>query len=287
MREREVSSNQLQAVNDRQARNKPISLVADLYCRLHQMPKGMRHFFAHEIVPSVFTGEKRSLSEDSKKLLNGSKVEVFGSENIPKSGPVVFVANHWSGGPVYGNWTYTLISREVARAREDASKDIRWIVNGDASVPVSGLPLPFSSRFIRKFANTYSMHVVGSDDRASGFKIRDSFKRGELIGLFPEQDWTKTLQEGEEASGMLLSALSNVRRDGLVCPVGVYNVDNRNNLYARFGQPFGISYIFEISRPLPRGNVDRTRVYKRVADLLMRRINPLVPPWYRMPEIKK
>jgi hypothetical protein len=58
---------------------------------------------------AVYRGGKLLLSEASKNLLSGCHKDITGAENIPKSGPLLIICNHWKDGPLWGMWQSFLI----------------------------------------------------------------------------------------------------------------------------------------------------------------------------------
>lgn len=254
--------------------------AARTYFQFKEMPQETRDFIVDEIVPSVLRGEKRGLAHDAEVLLAPYEApQVDGAENIPLSGPVLFIANHWGEGPLEGHWTHPAISREIPKRRVD-SGNVAWVINGNLHLPISGLPLPFSSRYCRQTAEAYGQHIVSNDGNLhSGIRIIRDFRRGGAIGLYPEAEWSTHLKAGDENAGALVCALA--RTDGLICPVGVYS-DLSDKLFVRFGRALNTSVIRQRSYPLPNDADQRKQVYGRVANFLMRKIDPLVHPKYRL-----
>ncbi len=228
-------------------------------------PAGQK-YFDEVVLPSMLRCEKRS-SLDCKELLCGYEMRVEAEDRIPKTGPTLFVINHWSKGPLRAWWHSYMVSDSSRRQR---GQDTRWIMQDALELAVgkfrTGREVPLLSAMQRLFIDTYGLVEVSSSfKKKKDLSVRNvirQFEMGEALGLAPELKASTVLKRGNKRAGQLVNLLARRRPDGNIQPVYAYCRGNQLSL--RFGEAKKIGDFAGSD-------------YQLVSDRLMGEIQKLVP----------
>lgn len=137
---------------------------------------------------------RRSLVDDCIALWDriepGPVLE--GRENIPRSGAVVLVANHYQRRGLWIAWPGAVITAAVAD-RRSPEPPIHWLVTGGLRWMQwrrKGPEMPLTRWVLRTVADTYVMAALpldGEAERAAGIRrwLRWA-AAGDAVGVFPE-----------------------------------------------------------------------------------------------------
>jgi len=253
------------------------------YMGIHKLSPKAKHFFLSEMAPSIIRGERRKLSYDATVLLEDFRLIEESKTKIPNDHtPLLVVGNHWDKGPLHGRWPSYLISKTIADSgRDGKDNEVRWIMQDALEFLRTGKTMPSTEYILDKIITSYNLFKVTASFKREKNKnnhdtldvikrIAKAYADGTPIGLYPEACGTTVLQNGNWRSGFLISFLAKKHPHGLVLPVGQWN--ENKNLHLNFGDPFPIGQF---------ANVRGEEGNKKVADLVMEKIAPLVPKNYR------
>jgi hypothetical protein len=221
----------------------------------------------------IFSGNNRSFHNDSIVLLNGLniRVAIHDQEFIPRSGPGLFVFNHYSRE----GFSILFAAAAIAAA---IPEEMRWVMTGAWTFP--GRPFSkqlrkISEQVFRAIARTYGFTLTPplppnpADQQARTAAIREVFTYIKddpfsLVAFAPEgRDFPGgVLGMPPAGSGKFLLELS--RRLGMVYPVGIF--EEGGALHLRFGAPFDLCSIIRESG-LDPDSASRV-VMERIASLL-------------------
>lgn len=194
------------------------------------------------------------------RLFGGVRSE--GLENLPRTGPMIVVANHPTlAEPLLVPWAtcYRIgrIAYPVAKAEVRRWPIFGWLGSQGGVI------------YVRR----------GEADRASQRQAFGVLEEGEPLVIFPEG----TRSHGGLLKGRNGTALLAMRSGAPVVPVGVIGSQGmlsvraifgpRPRVTVRIGEPFHLPY-------RPDGQIDRAELVA-ATDLLMRRIAELLPPHLR------
>jgi len=194
------------------------------------------------------------------------------ADNIPETGPLVLLANHYERPGLWMVWPAFLAGHLV---RERTGRDTHWIAIQEwESFSVWRIPVPPSiiRRVFERAFHTYGIIAMPSADtpaagRASSMRAAAQLvHEGQIIGLMPEGDVgpTPELLEAREGVGSFLLLLAG--RGARMLPVGIYEEDQR--LVAHFGPAF------ELTAPTDLPKADRDQWAR---DRVMLAIRALLP----------
>ncbi len=146
------------------------------------------------------------------------KWKIYGRNNIPKSGPVILIANHIS------NLDPTVVGSSVKRHVHFLAKEELF------RIPVLGFLLyRFGSFPIKR----------GGNDRKAIKKGLHLLKEHRVIGIFPEGTRSKT---GEIGKGLPGAALFALKSDAVVIPIGIISTYKLfKPLIVNVGQPIDLN----------------------------------------------
>jgi len=225
-------------------------------------------------VSYILLGRPRSLSRDASYALMQTPVPplVRLADNIPETGPLVLLANHYERPGLWMVWPAFLAGHLV---RERTGRDTHWIAIQEwESFSVWRIPVPPSiiRRVFERAFHTYGIIAMPSADtpaagRASSMRAAAQLvHEGQIIGLMPEGDVgpTPELLEAREGVGSFLLLLAG--RGARMLPVGIYEEDQR--LVAHFGPAF------ELTAPTDLPKADRDQWAR---DRVMLAIRALLP----------
>lgn len=182
-----------------------------------------------------------------------ARLKVDGLANLPRSGPVILVSNHFNLGdpPVL---TYVLPRRIVWMAKQELfdTPVIGWLFRAFGLIPV------------RRFEG----------DLKALRKAQGALKRGHVLGMFPEgtRSAGKGLGEGEPGTAFIA-----LRTGAPIVPVAIWGTEgiklprdafrfHGSRISVRFGQPFRLP---ETKRATKEQIADGTReIMEKIAELL-------------------
>ena len=237
-------------------------IFLNYYWKIGELSPQAQKYFFNDFARAILSGGKLSLAEAAKNLLSGFEQEIVGQENIPKTGPVVVVGNHWKQGPMQGMWGHFLASEKV---KEDRGVDVKWIIQDSLELQVSTpfgkiktqREAPTTAYFISKIAQAFDLTVVTAPfkiDRAeANRRKRDKFKlptstfrtlkNGEVVGFYPEAAASHQLVPVWPGSKVLLEKIAKTSPSTQIQPVGILNQERK--LILNFGRPFPIGEAFQ------------------------------------------
>jgi len=205
----------------------------------------------------VIRGILRSMIRGALALL--SDMEVIGKENIPKSGPLLVVGNHFS------------------------------FIDPVAVIGVSPWPLEFLGgtqlpnappivRWIPKMYGVLPVHR-GSVSRSALRGAEQVLEQDGVVGIFPEGgNWATVLRPARPGAAYLAA-----RTEARILPIGIDGVwdifprlreGRKAKVTIRIGQPFGP---FKLTG---RGKARREQI-DEVGHTIMKKIAELIPPQLR------
>lgn len=194
--------------------------------------------FLKLIARSTLRGESLSpevLYRATESLV--SRTIIVGEENIPTSGPTIFLANH-KEGPLCGMWSYFVSYYKIYKARVDSepSKRAPFIITQDNIVKKVRTPfgqkdviVPFIGQFRRLFSKSLNWPIVGVPQFDSNRQIINNQKSG-LLGVFRRilkgeaaiayaQGTHRNDEEFPDKAGEFLSVIRKLCPNSQVVPV--------------------------------------------------------------------
>ena len=179
------------------------------------------------------------------KWLNPS-LKVLGQEYIPRSGPLLLVANHYTN-PGFPSWWITLSSSSVVPT------EIHWIMAAAWTSPdplYTRIITPITFWAFNRLAWVYGftpmppMPPRPSDVTARALAVRQVLAyvrntKNPLVGLAPEgqDEISDGLIMPPDGVGRFIYHLSNAGLD--ILPIGVFEQDDR--LCVHFGSPYHLN----------------------------------------------
>ena len=182
-----------------------------------------------------------------------ARLKVDGLANLPRSGPVILVSNHFNLGdpPVL---TYVLPRRIVWMAKQELfdTPVIGWLFRAFGLIPV------------RRFEG----------DLKALRKAQGALKRGHVLGMFPEgtRSAGKGLGEGEPGTAFIA-----LRTGAPIVPVAIWGTEgiklprdafrfHGSRITVRFGQPFALPETKRATKEQIRGGT--REIMEKIAELL-------------------
>lgn len=191
-----------------------------------------------------------------------SKPEFYGRENIPRTGAVLFTANHLSQWDIF--FMHYLLPRPGF-----------WMTKKEHfEVPIFG-------GWARIFG-AFPVERGAYNREALQFSV-DKIKNGHLVIIFPEGHRSSDFQTGPGHSG---AALVAARADALIVPVGFSGTEkiSRRKEYDAKGKKIKPRVVVRVGQPyrLPREDKNGRRLdLDELSDIMMSKIAELLPPEYQ------
>lgn len=229
-----------------------------------------------ELVSSVSKDRERSLyfPREAQKYADYPLL-TSGTENIPRSGPIILLINHYNHGPDNGIWTYSTVSKTVADNTGDGWKRrYRFIVKDEYERPIKQNGL--ISRVNTDIIQPRATHILKNTSEAAdaiatngdGNEIIKTIKNGDILATFPAGVPEYELSKGIEDVATLIKL--GLRYNATVIPVGAYHRENKRSgteekLYLTFG------------KPITKEEIARIKDKQELVDHAMVRIGLLLP----------
>lgn len=226
----------------------------------------------------IALGRARSFAADSRLVVfryNEPPV-IEGTEHIPRSGPVIVVANHLDRPEVMMAFAGMAASVAIAEARPE-QREVHWTITAERRQMVGPVrvPRPIVRWLFERIARMYRFALMEPGapfvmQRAAAMReLETAIAQGEAVGLMPEAGGNGVLRRPRAGSGLFLARLSAGRTPLL--PVALLLEADR--LVARFGPTFTL-------QPPPPEEDDRA-TDQRLSERVMTAIGRLLPPEWR------
>ncbi|MGC4108312.1 MAG: hypothetical protein QM753_18480 [Thermomicrobiales bacterium] len=195
---------------------------------------------------------KRNTWLDAANQIDGLAKQpvIIGVENLPASGPVAFLPNHYERkDAVWVGWGAMALTTAIFRHREPANLgNMHWVMTDTWADCYIG-PFHVDPRYLgwvlKGFGDIYGIirmpaHDLPNHDQQRGrsaaalLDIFDVLKKGDCVALHPEAGGFETLIQPPRGAGRVIAVLD--RRKIPLVPVGVYEEDD--HLVINIGQPF-------------------------------------------------
>jgi 1-acyl-sn-glycerol-3-phosphate acyltransferase len=183
----------------------------------------------------ILLGRSRSLARDAALALRGmpSPPLVRGLDNIPESGRLVIVANHYERTGMWMAWPALLISNVLWQR---TGQDIRWIAIQEwESFTLCGIPIPrnWIRRVFERAFSVYGILAMGPDGASHAARAHSmraaigALRHGDTLGLMPEGTVGETpeLLAARDGAGAFLLLL--VSAGAHIIPAGIYEEEGR------------------------------------------------------------
>jgi len=220
----------------------------------------------------------RNLGEDFRFLLHTlpAAPDIEGSENLPRNGAYVLVANHYERPGLWMGWTGMALARSVW---EHGGRRLRIIAIAHwTDYRIGPIPIPSAvtrvlfRRFFRVFG-FIAMEPASAGPRGRAEGVRRTLHAladGDPVVLFPEGDIGETpaMIPAQPGTGSFLLAM--VARGAPLIPTAIYESCGR--LTIRFGAPLD-------AVPSTKGNREERDRFASV--LIMRSVAGMLPPALR------
>jgi 1-acyl-sn-glycerol-3-phosphate acyltransferase len=190
-------------------------------------------------------------------LIALARWRVEGKSNVPRSGPLIVVANHLN------NADPPLLGASIPR-------EIRFMAKQEL----------FNSPFSRFVMRAYGAFPVrrGELDRDAFRQALETLRKGQVVGMFPEgkRSLERQLQPIQPGTSFIAA-----RSGAPVLPVGISGTDQvkglgfilrRPRITVKIGKPFTVPY--------DKGKPTRSQL-PQISDLIAERISELLPESYR------
>lgn len=187
-----------------------------------------------------------------------SKFHIHGKDNLPESGPLLVVANHFSFiDPV-------AIVRALPYPLEY----------------LGGAEFPHAPKIVQALPNLYGYYPVyrGTGSRYALRAAEAILEKNGVIGILPEGgSWAEVLRPARPGAAYLAS-----RTGAMILPLGIYGLNDifplrpghRPDVHVRIGKPFGP---FQVTG---RGQTRRKQL-DEIGLTIMKRIAALLPDHFR------
>jgi 1-acyl-sn-glycerol-3-phosphate acyltransferase len=184
--------------------------------------------------------QPRSFLGDCRAMLDHIEVSWEGGDNLPDTGPLCVIANHYQRRDLWIGWTGALISVAVAERRRGQVPS--WLVLGDLPIRVGRLQLslPGAAWAFSGVADIWGLipttGFANPIDRAQPLRrVIRILRGGGVVGLFPEGASGTVGRLGPLAAGSGRFLLRLERQGVSIVPAGVRECHGQ--LIVRFGPP--------------------------------------------------
>ncbi len=186
-----------------------------------------------------------------------AKINIGGSENIPKKGPFIVVCNHFN----------RLDPPFVIYA---IKKPIQFLMASDQTVEAKIMWAPWLYGFIPTNRQNMAPSTIKNSIAA--------LKKGEIVGIFPESTATEHFIRPAKKGAAYLAMTIGVP----ILPIGLVGMNNiwtnwfkgiKPKLQINIGKPF-------LPRSIPKERTERNEAIKTTGEEIMCRIAALIPDEY-------